>query len=86
MAKIRKRLAIAAARNFAAGLVENMEVGLLDSLGFSEEEYKEMQAEMSRIAARIAATVNREVLSELGTLAERAAAERESIMQDFAIR
>lgn len=86
MAKIRKRLAIAAARNYAAGLVENMEVGLLNSLGFSEEEYKEVQAEMSRIAARIAATVNHEVLAELGTPAERADAERASILKDFAIR
>jgi hypothetical protein len=83
MAKIRKRLAIAAARNHAARLVENMEVGLLDSLGFSDEEYKEMQAEMYRIAARIAATVNHEVLAELGTPAEREAAELASIMKDL---
>lgn len=75
MTKIRKRLAIAAARNFAAGLVQNVEVGLLDSLGFSDEEFTEMHAEMKRIAARIEATINQEVLAELGTPEERIARE-----------
>ncbi len=72
---VRKRLVIAAARDYAARLVRTMEVGLLDSLEFTEAEYMEMQAEMCKIADRIAATVNEEVLAQLGTPSERAARE-----------
>ncbi len=67
MLKIRKRLAVAVARNFAAGLLQNAECALLESTGLTDEELGEMQAEMSRIAQRIEATINFEVLGHLGT-------------------
>lgn len=67
MPKIRKRLAIAVARNFAAGLVENAECALLKTTGLTEDELGEMQSEMYRIAQRIEATVNFDLLEQLGT-------------------
>ena len=72
---IRQRLVVAAARDVAARLVRNMEVGLLDSLPFSDEEFTAMHVEMVRIADKIAATINQEVLAQLGTPQERAARE-----------
>lgn len=75
MRKIRKRLAIAFARNFAAGLVQNAECGWFEGVGLTEDELSEAQAEMARIAARIEATVNAEALAMLGTAEEVAARE-----------
>jgi len=73
--RIRKSLVVAAARDVAARLVRNMEVGLLDALPFSEDEFTAMHAEMVRIADKIAATVNEDVLAQLGTPHERTARE-----------
>ena len=65
MPKIRKRLAIALARNFASGLIESSEVLMQEGTGLTGEELAEAQNEIMRIAKRIDATVNRDLLSEL---------------------
>lgn len=83
MPKIRKRLAIAVARNFAAGLVANAECGLLESLDFTESEFAEMQAEMSRIAERIEATINQDVLAQLGSREEIERREHAAMCKDW---
>ena len=70
MPKIRKQLAIAFARNYAAGLVENSECGFLEGIGLTDDELAVAQEEMSRIANRIDATVNVKVLAQLGTTKE----------------
>lgn len=67
MPKIRKRLAIAFARNYAASFVENSQCGLLGGAGLTDDELTEVQAELTRIAKRIQSTVNSEVLAQLGT-------------------
>ena len=70
MPKIRKQLAIAFARNYAAGLVENSECGFLEGIGLTDDELAVAQEEMSRIANRIDATVNVKVLAQLGATKE----------------
>lgn len=45
----------------------NAECMLLESLDFTEAELAEMQAEMPRIAERIQAAINPDVLAQLGT-------------------
>lgn len=72
MPKVRTRLAIAFARNFAAGVVANVECGWQDGVGLSDDELQVAQQEMTRIAARIVATINQSVLAELGTCEEMA--------------
>jgi hypothetical protein len=67
MLKIRKRLAIAFARDYAASLIYNTECGLLDGINLTNDELVEVQFEMVRISARIQATVNEEVLDQLCT-------------------
>ena len=70
MPMIRHRLAIAFARNFAAGLVENAECAWHDGVGLSDDELQVAQKELTRIAARIEATINQKVLAQLGTREE----------------
>lgn len=70
MPPIRHRLAIAFARNFAAGLVENVECAWQDGAGLSDDELSVAQEELTRIAARIKATINQKILAELGTQEE----------------
>ena len=77
MAAVRKRLAIAFARNFAAGLVDNAECAWQAGVGLTADELQVAQEEMTKIAARIQATVNSELLAVLGTdteMAERVSA------------
>ena len=64
MAKIRKRLAIAFARSFAAGLVENAEVELQE-VDLSENEFAVAHEELLKISRQIEATVNADLLAEL---------------------
>jgi len=64
MPKIRKRLAVAFARSFAAGLVENAEVEL-QNVDLTEDEFKIAHEELLKISKRIEATVNAELLEIL---------------------
>jgi hypothetical protein len=67
MSKIRKRLAVAFARNVAAQSLRNMECGWMVDAGLTEDELTEAQAEIARLAEKIQATVNQEVsTSEVG--------------------
>jgi len=53
MKRVRKRLARAFARSFAAGIIENTETGWQEDTGLTEEELEEANKEMLRIAERI---------------------------------
>lgn len=67
MANPRVRVAIAFARNFAAGLVQNAEIGFQQHLtNFSEEEMEVANAEMARIYERLQKTVNEDDLEKSG--------------------
>lgn len=84
MPKIRNRLAIAFARHFAAGLVENAECAWQDGIGLSDDELQLAQLELSRIAARIEATINQKILAELGTNEQMAARQAAHIAEQDA--
>lgn len=57
--KVRNRVAIAFARNFAAGLVQNCEPTFQqDTTNLSDEEMEVVEQEIERIAKRIQAMVN----------------------------
>lgn len=64
MPKIRKRLAVAFARSFASGLIQNAEVEL-QNVDLSEEEFEVAHKELLNIAKRIEASVNTELLEML---------------------
>lgn len=81
MSNIRKRLAIAFARNYAAGLLENSECGFLEGIGLTDDELGVAQEEMTRIANRIQATVNNKVLAQLGTKEEIEAREIDRMLE-----
>lgn len=65
MAKPRVRVAIAFARNFAAGLVQNCEPGFQqDTTNLTEEEMQIVNEEIERIYKRIEAMVNGDDLAK----------------------
>lgn len=68
MPRIRKRVAMAVARNFAVGLLENAQCSLLVATGLTDDELIEMQSELQRIAERIESTVNYDLLAQAGSL------------------
>ncbi|VWC49450.1 hypothetical protein BLA13014_07595 [Burkholderia aenigmatica] len=49
------------AKTFAAGLVENAEIGAQADVQLNDEQFVEAKAEMLRIAARIEATLSQNV-------------------------
>lgn len=53
LSRSEKRAARNFARNFAAGLVQNAEIGVLEDIGLSDDQVTEAQAEMERIAKRL---------------------------------
>lgn len=57
MPKPRKQLAIAFARNFAAGLIQNAEVHWQQGSGLSEEELDLADQELAIIAKKIEASI-----------------------------
>lgn len=62
--KIRKSLAIAFARSFAAGLIENSEVELQE-VKLSEEELEVAHKELLKIAKKIEQTINYNLLDQI---------------------
>lgn len=57
--RVRNRVAIAFARNFAAGLVQNCEPGFQqDGTNLTDAEMDVVQAEIDRIFERLQASVN----------------------------
>ncbi len=64
MAKTRKRAAIAFARNFAAGVLENAEIEHQQGTTLTEDEMAIASEELQRIADRLHAAVNVTALEE----------------------
>jgi hypothetical protein len=64
--KPRVRAAIAYARNFAAGLIDNAEPGWIqDQTNLTEEEGDIVTQELQRIKERLEKTINREELAKV---------------------
>lgn len=70
--KPRKRAAIAFARNFVVGIVDNLEPGWIQhQTNLTEEEMDLVTAELEKIKSRLESTVNQDELAKIDNESEK---------------